>query len=95
MNKNSKDILIFLLITFIFSYALEFYVVFNGGVKAFGFFLLTGLMWIPGLVSIVQRLVQKSGFGDVGLRLERKVLFDCFRGHICRFIYQLLPGSSI
>lgn len=71
MNKNSKDILIFLLITFIFSYALEFYVVFNGGVKAFGFFLLTGLMWIPGLVSIVQRLVQKLGFDDVGLRLGK------------------------
>lgn len=69
MNKNSKEILIFLVITFIFSYALEFYVVFNGGVKAFGFFLLTVLMWIPGLVSIVQRLVQKSGFDDVGLRL--------------------------
>lgn len=65
--NSKKQILIFLIITFILSYALQFYIILNGGIKNFGPGILVGLMWIPGLVSLIIRLKNKD-FSDIGLK---------------------------
>lgn len=58
----------FLLATFLFSYALQFYVIFNGGIHEFGTGVLVGLMWIPGMVSLFFRTINKD-WKDIGLKL--------------------------
>lgn len=70
LPKNSRHhVLVFTLVTLILSWSYETYIIFNGGVKAFGLGGLVLLMWIPGLVSIAYRALSKIGFGDTGFKL--------------------------
>lgn len=67
MTENRK-IIIFLAVTFILSYAFEFYIIFNGGMSKFGIGAIISLMWLPGLSSIITRVLTKD-WKDIGLKL--------------------------
>lgn len=74
MTENSKtpsarkQIFIFLGFVFILSWSYEAFIILSGGVKNFGLLGLIVMMWIPGLISVLQRIISKVGFGDVGFR---------------------------
>jgi membrane protease YdiL (CAAX protease family) len=48
------------------SWSFEALIIASGGVRSFGPIWLVALMCIPGVLSILLRLILKSGFGDVG-----------------------------
>jgi uncharacterized protein len=64
MNEK-RQALAFIGLVLLISWGYEAYIVFHGGVARFGLPGLVILMWIPGLLSILLRLILKSGFGDV------------------------------
>lgn len=68
MKRESKEILIFLGLTFLISWILMGYVSHLGGLRKAGA-LVVLIMWIPGLVSLAYRAIAKLGFRDVGWRL--------------------------
>ncbi|MCB9026008.1 MAG: CPBP family intramembrane metalloprotease [Bdellovibrionaceae bacterium] len=75
MNAR-KQIIFFLVCTFFLSWAYEAFIITSGGVKNFGILGLVALMWIPGLVSLIQRIFLKLGFADIGLHVGgRKFYF--------------------
>src|SRR5690606_34483819 len=47
------------------------FIIANGGVRNFGPLWIVALMCIPGALSIVLRLILKSGFGDAGFRVGK------------------------
>jgi len=67
MWSEQKKVIYFLILTFVSSYALEFYTIFNGGVDNFGMWLLTSLMWLPALSSFIVRFWSKD-WSDIGFR---------------------------
>jgi len=80
MNLSEKQkIIYFLILTFALSYALEFYVIFSGGIEKFGMVLLISLMWLPGISSLTIRLVTKD-WNDIGLNI------GSLKGHFVAFI---------
>jgi len=82
-----KKILYFLTLTFILSYLVEMFIVFNGGVNSFGIFMLTGLMWLPGLSSLSVRLAAND-WDDIGLKLGS--INNHFLGFIISFALSFL-----
>ena len=63
--SNKKLVLSFVLLVLLTSWSYEAFIIFGGGVARFGLAGLVILMWIPGLLSILLRLVLGLGFGDV------------------------------
>ncbi len=63
-----NQVLVFLVCVFLVSWSYEAFIITSGGVKNFGILGLVALMWLPGLISIVQRFISKVGFADVGFR---------------------------
>jgi uncharacterized protein len=63
--SDRKQILVFIVSVLLISWAYEVYIVLNGGVQRLGIASVVVLMWIPGLLSILMRLIAKSGFRDV------------------------------
>jgi hypothetical protein len=64
MNDKTQ-IVAFMALVLPISWGYEAYIVLNDGVQRFGLASLVILMWIPGLLSILIRLIAKSGFKDV------------------------------
>jgi hypothetical protein len=64
MNEK-RQALAFTGLVLLISWGYEAYIVLHGGVERFGLPSLVILMWIPGLLSILMRLIQKTGFEDV------------------------------
>ena len=62
---------VFIVLVLAVSWGFEAYIIANGGVGHFGPVWIVALMCIPGALSILLRLVLKSGFGDVGFRIGR------------------------
>lgn len=60
---------IFVLLVLSISWSFEACIIINGGIRSFGPLWLVALMCIPGLLSILLRIILKSGFGDVGFQL--------------------------
>lgn len=60
--------MIFLFACFAFSWAIMGYIVINGGIRSAGI-LIVSVMWTPGLVSLLYRLIAGLGFKDVGWKL--------------------------
>ena len=63
--SSKKLVLLFVLLVLLTSWSYEAFIIFGGGVARFGLAGLVILMWIPGLLSILLRLVLGLGFGDV------------------------------
>ena len=63
--NDKRQALVFIGLVLIISWAYEAYIAFHGGVERFGIPGLVILMWIPGLLSILLRLILRSGFEDV------------------------------
>lgn len=63
--SEKKHVLIFTVLVLSLSWTYEAFIIQHGGVLKFGLLGLVGLMWIPGLLSILMRLVSGVGFGDV------------------------------
>ena len=62
------QVLTFLVCVFLVSWSYEAFIITSGGVKNFGILGLVALMWLPGLISIIQRFISSVGFADVGFR---------------------------
>lgn len=63
--SNKRLALLFVLVVLVTSWSYEALIIFEGGVARFGLTGLVILMWIPGLLSIVFRVVLGLGFEDV------------------------------
>lgn len=63
--NEKKQALVFICLVLLISWGYEAYIAFHGGVKRFGLPGIVILMCIPGMLSIVMRLIFKSGFKDV------------------------------
>lgn len=63
--------LVFIVSVLALSWSFEAFIIANGGVRNFGLLWIVALMCIPGVLSIVLRLILKSGFGDVGFRIGK------------------------
>ena len=63
--SDRRPVLLFIFLVLTISWGYEAWIIFNGGVARFGLAALAVLMWIPGLVSILLRLLLKLGFADV------------------------------
>jgi membrane protease YdiL (CAAX protease family) len=68
MNDRNQ-VLIFIVLVLAISWSFEAFIIVNGGVRNFGILWFVALMCIPGTLSIMLRLILKSGFGDVGFRI--------------------------
>lgn len=65
MTKDSKAIVAFLFVTFAASWATMGFVIHLGGISHAGAIIL-GVMWIPGLASLLIRAVLRTGYADIG-----------------------------
>lgn len=63
-----KEIFTFLVITFALSWAMMGYIIFKGGMRQAGL-AVVAVMWVPGIVSLLYRLIAGLGFKDVGWKL--------------------------
>lgn len=69
--RDRNQALIFIVSVLAISWGFEAFIIANGGVRSFGLLWIVALMCIPGVLSIVLRLILKSGFEDVSLRIGR------------------------
>ena len=69
--SDRNQALVFIVSVLAISWGFEAIIIANGGVRSFGPAWLVALMCIPGALSIVLRLILKSGFGDVGFRIGK------------------------
>jgi membrane protease YdiL (CAAX protease family) len=69
--SDRNQALVFIVSVLALSWGFEAFIITNGGVRNFGLLWIVALMCIPGVLSIVLRLILKSGFGDVGLRIGK------------------------
>jgi membrane protease YdiL (CAAX protease family) len=67
--NGKRQVLVFTGLVLLVSWAYEALLVFNGGVQRFGPPALVILMCIPGLLSVLLRLIPESGFADAGFVL--------------------------
>ena len=66
--SDRNQAMVFIVSVLAISWGFEVFIIANGGVRNFGLLWIVALMCIPGALSIVLRLILKSGFGDVGFR---------------------------
>lgn len=66
--RDRRQAWIFIVSVLAVSWGFETFIILNGGVRAFGPLWIVALMCIPGILSIVLRLVLDAGFGDAGFR---------------------------
>lgn len=106
--QTKRQIFYFLALTFTFSFALQFYVIFNGGMENFGTGVLIGLMWIPGTISLIMRLIYKD-WSDIGHKIKNKKtilyaffvpmfasLISCYICHLLDIrIFKMISGAPI
>lgn len=69
--SDRNQALVFIVSVLAISWGFEAFIIANGGVRNFGLLWIVALMCIPGALSIVLRLILKSGFGDVGFRIGK------------------------
>jgi membrane protease YdiL (CAAX protease family) len=69
--SDRNQALVFIVLVLAISWSFEAFIIANGGVRNFGLPWIVALMCIPGVLSIVLRLILKSGFGDVGFRIGK------------------------
>ena len=69
--SDRNQALVFIVSVLAISWGFEAFIIAKGGVRNFGLPWIVALMCIPGVLSIVLRLVLKSGFGDVGFRIGK------------------------
>jgi uncharacterized protein len=70
VEKRRRQVLIYVALTLIVSFAFQAWMIrAGGGLAALGGFAAFVLMWIPGLIALLVRLFGREGFGDVGWRL--------------------------
>ena len=69
--SDRNQALVFIVSVLAISWGFEAFIIANGGVRNFGLLWIVALMCIPGVLSIVLRLILKSGFGDVGFRIGK------------------------
>lgn len=62
---------VFIVSVLAISWGFQAFIIANGGVRNFGPLWIVVLMCIPGALSVVLRLILKSGFGDVGFRIGK------------------------
>ena len=71
--SEKKQLIIFLCITFVFSFALEFYIILKGGLGEVGDLrkvIIPVLMWIPGIACLLVRTLTKD-WGDIGFNVGK------------------------
>jgi len=61
--KNKNTLWFYMIIVFITSYIWQLLIYFTGGIDSM---LFPFVMWFPGIVAVVFRLITKEGFRDVG-----------------------------
>lgn len=81
-----KPIYTFLFFSFVLSWSLMAYVISLGGMKGSGFWVL-GIMWVPGIVSLLVRKFFKMGFHDIGLQ------WGAWRFHALAFLVPLIVAT--
>jgi membrane protease YdiL (CAAX protease family) len=69
--SDRNQALVFIVSVLAISWGFEAFIITNGGIRNFGLLWIVALMCIPGVLSIVLRLILKSGFGDVGFRIGK------------------------
>lgn len=69
--SDRNQALVFIVSVLALSWGFEAFIIANGGVRNFGLLWIVALMCIPGVLSIVLRLILKSGFRDVGFRIGK------------------------
>jgi hypothetical protein len=75
-HPSSKTLVLsFVLFVLLTSWSYEAFIIFGGGVARFGLAGLVILMWIPGLLSILLRLVLRLGFEDVRFIVGRPTYY--------------------
>jgi uncharacterized protein len=74
-RSSKKLVLLFVLLVLLTSWGYEAFIIFGGGVARFGLAGLVILMWIPGLLSILLRLVLRLGFEDVSFIVGRPAYY--------------------
>jgi membrane protease YdiL (CAAX protease family) len=72
MMSDRNQALVFIVSVLATSWIFEPIIIANGGVKNAGPLWLVALMCIPGVLSVVLRLVARSGFRDVGFRIGKR-----------------------
>jgi uncharacterized protein len=72
MMRDRNQALVFIISVLAVSWSFEAFIIANGGVRSFGPLWIVALMCIPGILSIVQRLILRSGFGDVSFRVGKR-----------------------
>lgn len=69
--RSRRQALLYIAVVLVVSFALEAYMILSaGGLRAMGGYSAYILMWIPGVASLLFRLVGREGFSDVGWRLR-------------------------
>jgi uncharacterized protein len=72
VEKRRRQVLIYVALTLVVSFALQAWMIRRaGGLSALGGFAVLVLMWLPGLIALLVRLIGREGFSDVGWRLGR------------------------
>ncbi|WP_083922684.1 CPBP family intramembrane glutamic endopeptidase [Microbulbifer variabilis] len=71
MMRDRNQALVFIVSVLAISWSFEAFIITSGGVRNFGPLWIVALMCIPGALSIVLRLILKSGYEDVSFRIGK------------------------
>jgi len=69
--SDRNQVLVFIVSVLAVSWSFEAFIIASGGVRNFGPLWIVALMCIPGSLSIVLRLILKSGYEDVSFRIGK------------------------
>lgn len=75
--SDRNQALLFIFLVLAASWIFQAFIIVNGGVRNFGPLWIVVLMCIPGALSLVLRLILRSGFGDVGFQVAKGRYYVC------------------
>ena len=84
-----KRLFIFLGLTFVLTWIVEFTLMANGGLSGpYAYIVLAGIMFVPALSVVITRLITKEGFKNFGLKPH-------FKGHIRYYVIAWFAPSLL
>lgn len=84
-----KRLFVFLGLTFVLTWIVEFTLMANGGLSGpYAYIVLAGIMFIPALSVVITRLITKEGFKNFGLKPH-------FKGHIRYYVIAWFAPSLL
>ena len=88
--RARRDVVVFVVLVAAVVPVLDAFLIFSGSATTGLAFVVLAMMWTPGLVAIVLRLLGREGFADVSFR---PFVGRCWRWYVLAWLLPLLVGG--